>query len=64
MVHSLDGDTNFFSIITGVLPGNILEQYWFILCLDYVFWTSIDLIKENGFEFKKKTEADNIPQKL
>ena len=26
----------------------------FIICLDYVLQTSIDLIKENGFIFKKK----------
>ena len=37
----------------------------FILCVDHVLWTSIGLIKENGFTLKKKKQdADNIPQKL
>ena len=49
MVHSPDGDTNFFNIDAGVLQGDILAPYLFILCLDYVLQTSIDLINENGF---------------
>ena len=44
MVYSLDGDTDFFVIVAGDLLGDILVLYLFILCIDYVLLTSIDLI--------------------
>ena len=53
-VRSPNGDSDFFSIVAGVLQGNILAPYLFIVCLDYVLRTSIDKIKENGFELTKK----------
>ena len=40
--------------IAGVLQGDTLAPYLFIICLDYVLRTSIDKIKENGFELTKK----------
>ena len=49
---------NFFVIVAGVLQGDKLVPYMFIICLDYVFWTSIDLIKENGFIQKKKKKQN------
>ena len=52
MVRSPDGDTDFFDIVAGDLQGDTLVLYLFILCLDYVLGTSIDLIKENGFTLK------------
>ena len=51
MVHSADGDTDFFNIVAGILQGDTLAQYSLIICLDYILQTSIDLIKENGFTF-------------
>ena len=53
-VRSPDGDTDYFDIVAGVLQGNTLAPYLFIICLDYVLRTSIDKIKENGFELTKK----------
>ena len=53
-VRSPDGDTEFFDIVAGVLEGDTLASYLFIICLDYVLRTSIDKIKENGFELTKK----------
>ena len=35
-------------------PGDMLAPYLFIICLDYVLRTSIDKIRENGFELTKK----------
>ena len=68
-VRSPDGDTEYFNIVAGVLQGNTLAPYFFIICLDYVLRTSIDKIRENGFELTKKrsrryptktiTDADN-----
>ena len=53
-VRSPDGDTDYFDIIAGVLHGDTLAPYLFIICLDYVLRTSIDKIKENSFELTKK----------
>ena len=49
-VRSPDGDTEYFDIVAG----DTLAPYLFIICLDYVLRTSIDKIKENGFELTKK----------
>ena len=53
-VRSSDGDTEYFDIVAGVLQGDTLAPYLFIICLDYVLRTSIDKIRENGFELTKK----------
>ena len=53
-VRSPDGDTDYFNIVTGVLQGDTLAPYLFIICLDYVLRTSIDKIKENGFNLTKE----------
>ena len=58
-VRSPDGDTEYFDIVAGVLQGDTLAPYLFIICLDYVLKTSIDKIRENGFEL----EAKDTPQK-
>ena len=52
-VRSSIGDTDVFDIVTGVLQGDTLAPHQFIICLDYVLWASIDLLKENGFILKK-----------
>ena len=57
-VRSPDGDTHYFDIVAGVLQGDTLAPYLLFICLDFVLRTSIDKIKENGFELtKKKTEG-------
>ena len=53
-VRSPDGDTEYFDIVAGVLQGDTLAPYLFIICLDYMLGTSIDKIKENGFDLTKK----------
>ena len=35
-VCSLDGDTDYFDNVAGVLQGDTLASYLFIICLDYV----------------------------
>ena len=69
-VRSPEGDTEYFDIVAGVLQGDTLAPYLFIICLDYVLRTSTDKIWENGFELTKKrsrrypaktiTDADDI----
>ena len=53
-VRSLDGNTDYFGIVAGVLQRDTLAPYLFIICLDYVLRTSIDKIKENSFKLTKK----------
>ena len=53
-VCSQDRDTEYFDIVAGVLQGDMLAPYLFIICLDYVLRTLIDKIRENGFKLTKK----------
>ena len=53
-VRSPDGDTEYFDIVAGILQGDTLAPYLFIICLDYVLRTSTDKIRENGIELTKK----------
>ena len=53
-VRSPDRDTEYFDIVAGVLQRDTLAPYFFIICVDYVLRTSIDKIRENGFELTKK----------
>ena len=52
--RSPEGDTGYFNIVAGVLQGDTLAPYLFIICLDYVLRTSIDKIKENGLKLTKE----------
>ena len=61
-VRSPDGDTDYFDTVAGVLQGDTLALYLFIICLDYVLRTSIDKIKENGFKLTKE-RSQGIPLK-
>ena len=53
-VRSLNGDTDYFGIVAGVLQGDTLAPYLFIICLVYVLRTFIDKIKENCFKLTKE----------
>ena len=63
IVRSPDGDTEYFDIVTGILQGDTLVPYLFIICLDYVLRTSIDNIRENGFVLTKK-RSRRYPAKI
>ena len=52
-VCSLDEDTNYFDIVAGVLQGDTLAPYLFIINQDYVLRTSIDIMKDNSFKLAK-----------
>ena len=50
----LDGDTDYFDIIAGVLQRDKLVPYHFIICQDYVLRMSIDKMKDNSFKLTKE----------
>ena len=53
-VRSPDGNTEYFDIVAGVLQEDTLAPSLFIICLDYLLRTSINKIRENGFELTEK----------
>ena len=61
-VRSPKGVTDYFDIVAGVLRGDALASYFFIICVDYVLRPSIDKMKENGFKLTKK-KAEGTPRK-
>ena len=52
-ICSPDGDTDYFNVVAGVLQGDTLTPYLFLICLDYVLRT-IDKMKDNGFKLTKE----------
>ena len=54
MVHSSDGDTPYFEITNGVLQGDTLAPFLFIICLDYILKTSLYNNRELGFNLKER----------
>ena len=56
-VRSPDGDTTFFEILAGVLQGDTLAPFIFILCLDYALRTSIDPLNNLGLTLHKKKSS-------
>ena len=53
MVRSPDGDTELFDINSGILKGDTLAHLLFIITLDYVLRTSIDLYKDLRLTLQK-----------
>ena len=61
-VRSPDGDTEYFDIVAGVLQGDTLARYLFIICLDYVLRTSIDKIQRKWIRADKE-KKQKVPRK-
>ena len=57
-------ETDYFDIVAGVLQGDTLALYLFIICLDYVLRTSIDQMKENGFKLAKERSRRYPTQRI
>ena len=62
-VRSPDRDTQYFDILAGVIQGDTLAPYHFVICVDYVLRTSTDKIGENCFELTKK-RSRRYPAKI
>ena len=63
-VRSPDGDTEYFDIVAGVLQGDTLAPYLFIICLDYVHRTSIDKIRADKEKKQKVPRENNYRRRL
>ena len=53
-----------FDIVAGVLQGDTLAPYFFIICLDYVLRTSINKIKENSFKLTEERSRRYLAQTI
>ena len=61
-VRSQDGDTDYFDIVAGVLQGDKLAPYLFIICLDYVLRTYIDKKKKKKRFQANKGKKQKVPR--
>ena len=61
-VHSPDGDTDYFDIVAGVLQGDTLAPYLFVIYLDHVLRTSIDLMKKKNGLKPAKERRERYPR--
>ena len=59
-----DGETDYFDIVAGVLQEDTLSRYLFIIFVDYMLRTSIDIMKDNGFKWQRKEEKDTPHKQL
>ena len=59
-VRSPDGDTEYFGIVAGVLQGDTLAPYLFIICPDYV---NIDRQNQRKWLRADKEKKQKVPRK-
>ncbi len=62
IICSPNSDTDFFNIVSGILQGSTLATYLFIICVDYIPGTSIDLMKKKWFYIKKKRSKQYLAE--
>ena len=62
LVITLEGNTDIFQVDTGVLQGDPLAPFLFIICLDYTF--SISIFTPDGLTLKRKGSRRVPPEKL
>eukprot|EP00111_Clytia_hemisphaerica_P013463 TCONS_00039544-protein len=58
-VITADGDTDIFDIHAGVLQGDTLAPFRFIIVLDYVLRISVDLSNDKGIKIKVPLRKPN-----
>ena len=63
-VRSLDEGTDYIDIVADMLQGDTLASFLFIICLDYVLRTSIDIMKDKGFKLAKERSRRYIAQTI
>lgn len=53
-VQTPDGETSSFSILAGILQGDTLAPFLFIIVVDYIMRISVDKIKNCGFLLEQR----------
>ena len=64
MVRSPDGDTDFFDITKGVLQGDTLAPYLFVICLDYIMRRAIENNSNLGFTLHQQRSRRHPPKMI
>ena len=64
LVISPDGETDYFEILAGVLQGDTLAPFLFVLVLDYVLRISIDKMNEKGLQIRPRNGRRHPAQHL
>ena len=59
-----DGETEFFKISTGVLQGDTLAPFIFIIVLDYVLRLSLDPLNNRGLQIRPRRSRRHPAQHL
>ena len=59
-----DGETPSFSINSGILQGDTLAPFLFIIVVDYVLRMSVDTISDKGLEIKPRQSSRHPAQHL
>ena len=58
-ILSPDGETSPFDICAGILQGDTLAPFLFIIVVDYVLRVSVDKINDNGLEIHPRKSSRN-----
>ena len=56
-VLSPDGEIPLFNICAGILQGDTLAPFLFILVVDYILRVSVDKINDNGLEIQPRKSS-------
>ena len=64
MVRSPDGDTDFFNITKGVLQGDTLAPYLFVICLDYIMRSATENNANLGFTLQQQRSRRHPPKMI
>ena len=49
-----DCETEPFDVLTGILQGDTLAPFLFVVVVDYIMRTSVDTINEKGFQYQPR----------
>ena len=56
-ILTTDGETPSFPILAGILLGDTLAPFLFIIVVDYVMRISVDTMSENGYQLRPKRSS-------
>ena len=56
-IFTPDGETEHFDILAGILQGDTLAPFLFIIVIDYIMRVSVDTMKENGLLYQPRKSS-------